>query len=28
MAELGYKAPDRNYAKHTILGRTFDAARA
>lgn len=28
MAELGFKAPDQNYSKHNILGRTFDAARA
>lgn len=28
MAELGYKAPESNYSKHTILGKVFDATRA
>lgn len=28
MAELGYSAPKANYAKHTILGKTFDPAQA
>mgnify|MGYP001478440940 FL=1 len=28
MAELGYTAPKANYAKHSILGKTFDASKA
>lgn len=28
MAEIGYKAPEQNYTRHSILGRTFDATRA
>jgi nitrate/nitrite transport system substrate-binding protein len=27
MKELGYSAPDRTYAKYTIMGKEFDAAR-
>ena len=28
MAEMGYTAPKANYSKHTILGKTFDPAKA
>jgi nitrate/nitrite transport system substrate-binding protein len=28
MAELGYTAPKANFEKHTILGKTFDPAKA
>jgi len=28
MAEIGIEAPKESYARHTIMGKTFDAARA
>jgi nitrate/nitrite transport system substrate-binding protein len=28
MAELGYKAPKSNYAKHTIMGKTVRSDQA
>jgi nitrate/nitrite transport system substrate-binding protein len=28
MAEMGYSAPKANYSKHSILGKTFDPAKA
>ncbi|MBT9612032.1 MAG: ABC transporter substrate-binding protein [Burkholderiales bacterium] len=27
MAEMGFKAPDSNYTKHTIMGKVFDPAK-